>query len=69
IRASSCLSRITTKSYMLIVDALIKGYTKPDYLVSLVYGNTKSIHKTGQRFAVIQRFLYFVGKFEFGISK
>ena len=25
IRASSCLSRITTKSYMLIVDALIKG--------------------------------------------
>ena len=44
IRASSCLSRITTKSYMLIVDALIKGYTGPDYLVSLVYGNTKNKH-------------------------
>ena len=42
IRASSCLSRITTKSYMLIIDAIIRGHTNPDYLVSLVYGNTKN---------------------------
>jgi transposase len=42
IRASSCLSKITTKSFMLIVDALIRGYTDPDYLVSPVYGNTKN---------------------------
>jgi transposase len=42
IRASSCLSRITTKSYMLIVEALIKGYCDPDYLTGLVYGNTKN---------------------------
>jgi transposase len=42
IRASSCLSRITTKSYMLIIDALIRGYTDADYLVGLVYGNTQN---------------------------
>ncbi|MDR3326733.1 MAG: hypothetical protein LBT04_01135, partial [Prevotellaceae bacterium] len=38
----SCLSSISTKSFMCIVDALIAGYTDPDYLVSLVYGNTKN---------------------------
>jgi transposase len=42
IRASSCLSSISTKSFMSIVEALIRGYTDPDYLVSLVYGNTKN---------------------------
>jgi transposase len=42
IRASSCLSRITTKSYMRIIESLIEGRNDPDYLVSLVYGNTKN---------------------------
>jgi transposase len=42
IRASSCLSRLTTKSYLLLIEALIGGYTEPDYLVDLVYGNTKN---------------------------
>jgi transposase len=27
---------------MLIVDALIRGYSEPDYLTGLVYGNTKN---------------------------
>jgi hypothetical protein len=27
---------------MCIVEALIEGHTDPDYLVSLVYGNTKN---------------------------
>jgi transposase len=42
IRASSCLSRITAKSYMRIVEAIIEGRSDPDYLVGLVYGNTQN---------------------------
>jgi len=42
IRASSCLSSISTKSFMCIVEALIAGWTDPDYLVSLVFGNRKN---------------------------
>lgn len=42
IRASSCLSSISTKSFMLIVEALIGGFTDPGYLASLVYGNRKN---------------------------
>ncbi len=42
IRASSCLSSISTKSFMCIVEAMIQGQTNPDYLVSLVYGNKKN---------------------------
>lgn len=42
IRVSSCLSSISTKSFMCIVEAIIAGYTNADYLVSLVYGNKKN---------------------------
>jgi transposase len=42
IRASSCLSSISTKSFMCIVEALIAGWTDPGYLASLVYGNKKN---------------------------
>ena len=42
IRVSSCLSRIGAKSFMCIVEALIRGHTDPDYPGSLVYGNTKN---------------------------
>ncbi len=42
IRASSCLSSISTKSFMGILEALIAGWTDPGYLVSLVYGNRKN---------------------------
>ncbi|MPM36729.1 IS110 family transposase ISAzo28 [bioreactor metagenome] len=42
IRASSCLSSISTKSFMCVVEAVIAGYTDPGYLTSLVYGNKKN---------------------------
>lgn len=42
IRASSCLSTISTKSFLFIVEAVIAGRTEPDYLVNLVYGNRKN---------------------------
>ena len=42
IRASSCLSTISSKSFLCIVEALIAGHTSPDYLVSLVYGNKRN---------------------------
>jgi len=42
IRLSSCISNMDSKSAIQIVDALIRGQTAPDYLVSLVYGNRKN---------------------------
>lgn len=42
IRASSCLGTISSKSFMSIVESLIEGWSTPDYLVSLVYGNRKN---------------------------
>lgn len=42
IRASSCLSSISSKSFLCIVEALIAGWSDPGYLVSLVYGNRKN---------------------------
>ena len=42
IRISSCMSSISSKSFISVVDALIHDHTDPDYLVSLVYGNTKN---------------------------
>jgi hypothetical protein len=42
IRASSCLSSISSKSFQCIVEALISGFSDPGYLVSLVYGNRKN---------------------------
>ena len=42
IRLSSCISNIDSKSFMLIVEALIRGKTDPDTLVKLVYGNRKN---------------------------
>ena len=42
IRASSCLSSISSKSFLRIVEALIAGQDNPDYLVSLVYGNKRN---------------------------
>jgi transposase len=42
IRTSSCLSNISTKSFMCIVEALIAGWSDPGYLTSLVYGNRKN---------------------------
>ena len=42
IRASSCLSTISSKSFMSVVESLIEGLNDPDYLVSLVYGNRKN---------------------------
>ena len=42
IRLSSCISNMNSKSAIQIVEALIRGETKPDKLVSLVYGNRKN---------------------------
>ena len=42
IRASSCLSTISSRSFLCIVEALIAGQNNPDYLVSLVYGNRRN---------------------------
>jgi transposase len=40
IRISSCVSNLSNKSVILIIEALIAGTTDPEYLVRLVYGNT-----------------------------
>jgi transposase len=40
IRIGSCVSNLSNKSVISIIDALIAEKTSPDYLVSLVYGNT-----------------------------
>jgi transposase len=42
IRLISCISNIDSKSFMQIVEALIRGQTEPDTLVKLVYGNRKN---------------------------
>ena len=42
IRISSCVSKLTNKSVIMVIDALIKGETNPDNLMKLVYGNTKT---------------------------
>ena len=39
-RIGSCMSKLGTKSMMLIIRALIMGETNPDVLEKLVYGNT-----------------------------
>jgi transposase len=39
IRISSCMSKLTSKSVIRIVEALIRGETNPDNLVKLVYAN------------------------------
>jgi len=42
IRISSCVSKLTNKSVIRVIEALIRGETDPDRLVKLVYGNTKN---------------------------
>jgi Transposase and inactivated derivatives len=42
IRLSSCISNIDSKSFMQVIEALIRGETNPDKLVSLVYANRKN---------------------------
>jgi hypothetical protein len=42
IRISSCMSTLTSKSVIQVIDALIRGETNPDNLVKLVYANTKN---------------------------
>jgi transposase len=42
IRISSCMSKLTSKSVIQIIEALIRGEPNPDNLVKLVYGNTKN---------------------------
>jgi len=42
IRLSSCISNIDSKSFMQVVEALIRGETDPETLVWLVYGNRKN---------------------------
>jgi transposase len=42
IRLSSCISNIDSKSFMQIVEALIRGETNPDVLVRLIYANRKN---------------------------
>ena len=39
---SSCVSKLTTKSVIRVIEALIRGETNPENLVKLVYGNTKN---------------------------
>jgi len=39
IRISSCVSKLTTKSVIRVIEALIRGETNPENLVKLVYGN------------------------------
>jgi len=41
-RISSCMSKLGTKSIMLIIQALINGENHPKALESLVYGNTEN---------------------------
>jgi transposase len=42
VRLSSCISNIDSKSFIQVVEALIRGETNPDKLVSLVYANRKN---------------------------
>ena len=42
IRLSSCISNIDSKSFMQVVEALIRGETDPDALVRLVYANREN---------------------------
>jgi len=42
IRLSSCISNIDSKSFMQVVEALIREETDPETLVRLVYGNRKN---------------------------
>ena len=42
IRISSCMSKLTSKSVIQVIEALIRGESNPDNLVKLVYGNTKN---------------------------
>jgi transposase len=42
IRLSSCISNIDSKSFIQVVNALIRGETNPDTLTKLVYGNCKN---------------------------
>ena len=42
IRIGSCVSKLTNKSVIRVIEALIRGETDPDRLVKLVYGNTKN---------------------------
>ena len=42
IRLSSCISNIDSKSFMQVVEALIRGETNPETLVSMVYANRKN---------------------------
>ncbi|GHT75558.1 IS110 family transposase [Bacteroidia bacterium] len=42
IRLSSCISNIDSKSFILVVEALIRGETDPEKLVKLVYGNRRN---------------------------
>jgi hypothetical protein len=49
IRLSSCISNIDSKSFMLIVEALIRGETDPETLVGLVYGNCKSKNRASSK--------------------
>ncbi|GHT73611.1 hypothetical protein AGMMS50262_04990 [Bacteroidia bacterium] len=42
IRLSSCISYIDSKSFMQIVEALIRGETDPEALVRLVYANREN---------------------------
>jgi transposase len=42
IRLSSCISNMDSKSFMQIVEALIRGAIDPETLVRLVYGNRKN---------------------------
>jgi len=44
IRISSCVSKLTNKSVISVIDALIRGETNPDILSSLVYGNRENKH-------------------------
>jgi hypothetical protein len=39
-RIGSCMSNLGTKSVMNIIKSLIKGESRPEELVKLVYGNT-----------------------------
>jgi transposase len=42
IRLSSCISNIDSKSFMQVVETLIRGETDPESLVQMVYGNRKN---------------------------
>jgi transposase len=42
IRISSCVSKLSCKSVIRVIEALIRGETDPVNLVKLVYGNTKN---------------------------